>query len=68
MTNDTKQVQSAGGSVGIKVLTILGVLILGCLIYLLIGSIFSGIGVPMWVTGIIAAVILLPLAAGCVTK
>ena len=68
MTKDTKQAQHAGGSVAIEILTVLGVLILGGLIYLLIGGIFSGIGVPLWVSGIIAALILVPLAAGCAVK
>ena len=68
MTNDGKQAMQNEAGAGKKILTVLGVLLLGCLIYLLIGGIFSGIGVPMWVTAIIAAVILAPLALGCVTK
>ena len=63
MTQDAKQVPQGGAA--LRILAVLGVALLGCLIYLLIGSIFSGIGVPMWVTGIIAAVFFLPLAAGC---
>ena len=49
-----------------KILAALGVVLLGCLIYLIIGGIFSGIGVPMWVTGVIALAIFLPLAVGCI--
>ena len=51
-----------------KILAAVGVVLLGCLIYLIIGGIFSGIGVPMWVSGIIAAVIVAPLTAGCILK
>ena len=65
MTQDMKQSPQAGAGAALRILAVLGVLLLGCLIYLLIGSIFSGIGVPMWVTAIIAAVFFLPLAAGC---
>ena len=68
MTNDTKQVRPGGAGDMKKILAALGVVLLGCLIYLIIGGIFSGIGVPMWVSGIIAAVIIAPLTAGCVLK
>ena len=65
MSNDTKQT----GASGVKMaLVVLGIVLLAVLLFLLIGSIFSGIGVPMWVTGVIAAVIFLPLAATCVVK
>ena len=68
MTNDTKQTrrQAAGG--GARILAAAGIVLLGCLIYLIIGGIFSGIGVPMWVSGLIAALIIAPLTAGCVLK
>ena len=68
MTNDTKQARPNGGGDTKKILAAVGVVLLGCLIYLIIGGIFSGIGVPMWVSGIIAAVIIAPLTAGCVLK
>ena len=68
MTNDTKQARPSGGGDTKKILAAVGVVLLGCLIYLIIGGIFSGIGVPMWVSGIIAAVIIAPLTAGCVLK
>ena len=68
MTNDTKQVQPGGAGSTKKILAAVGVVLLGCLIYLIIGGIFSGIGVPMWVSGIIAAVIVAPLTAGCILK
>ena len=48
-----------------RILVSLGVLALGCLIWLIIGSIFSGIGVPMWISGVIALLIFGPAAAGC---
>ena len=64
MTNENR----ARGS-GLKMgLVVLGILLLGCLVFLIIGSIFSGIGVPMYVTGLIAAAVFLPLAATCVIK
>ncbi len=68
MTNDTKQARPNGGGDTKKILAALGVVLLGCLIYLIIGGIFSGIGVPMWVSGIIAALIVAPLTAGCILK
>ena len=68
MTNDTKQVRPGGAGDLKKILAAVGVVLLGCLIYLIIGGIFSGIGVPMWVSGIIAAVIVAPLTAGCILK
>ena len=68
MTNDTKQARPNGGSSTKKILAVVGVVVLGCLIYLLIGGIFSGIGVPMRISGIIAAVIIAPLTAGCILK
>ena len=68
MTNDTKQVQPGGAGDMKKILAAVGVVLLGALIYLIIGGIFSGIGVPMWVSGIIAAVIIAPLTAGCILK
>ena len=61
MTNDMKQGRQSGAGDWVKILAAVGVVLLGGLIYLLIGSIFSGIGVPMWVSGIIAAVIIVPL-------
>ena len=68
MTNDTNQVRQDGAGNGKRILVALGVVLLGCLIYLIIGGIFSGIGVPMWVSGIIAALIIFPLTAACIIK
>ncbi len=68
MTNDTNQLRQNGAGTGKKILAALGIVLLGCLIYLIIGGIFSGIGVPMWVSGLIAALIIAPLTAGCVMK
>ena len=48
-----------------KVLVFLGILALGALIFFILGSIFSGIGVPMWIAWALAAVIFLPLAVSC---
>ncbi|MDO5326703.1 MAG: sugar ABC transporter permease [Clostridia bacterium] len=68
MTNDTNQLRQNGAGTGKKILAALGIVLLGCLIYLIIGGIFSGIGVPMWVSGVIAALIIIPLTAACVIK
>jgi hypothetical protein len=68
MTNDMKQGRQSGVGEWIKILAAVGVVLLGGLIYLLIGGIFSGIGVPLWVSGLIAAAIIVPLTVGCVVK
>ena len=68
MTNDMKQGRQSGAGEWIKILAAVGVVLLGGLIYLIVGGIFSGIGVPMWVSGIIAAVIIVPLTLGCLLK
>ena len=58
--------KQAAAQQGLKrVLVTLGVAALGCLVWLILGSIFSGIGVPMWVSGVIALLIFGPAAAGC---
>ena len=44
------------------ILACIGTLLLGAVIYLIIGGILSGIGVSMLATGIIAAVLFLPVA------
>ncbi len=48
-----------------RILAALGIAALGALIFFILGSIFSGIGVPMWIAWALAAVIFLPLAATC---
>lgn len=68
MTNDMKQGRQSGAGEWIKILAAAGVVLLGGLIYLIVGGIFSGIGVPLWVSGIIAAAIIVPLTVGCVLK
>ena len=68
MTNDMKQGRQSGAGEWIKILAAIGVVLMGALIYLIVGGIFSGIGVPLWVSGIIAAVIIVPLTVGCVAK
>ena len=68
MTNDMKQGRQSGAGEWIKILAAIGVVLMGALIYLIVGGIFSGIGVPLWVSGIIAAVIIVPLTVGCVMK
>ena len=50
------------------VLTVIGVLAVGLLVFLLLGGIMSGIGVPMWISWVLAAVVLLPLAAVILLK
>ena len=53
--------KQAAAQQGLKrVLVTLGVAALGCLVWLILGSIFSGIGVPMWVSGVIAMLIFGP--------
>ena len=41
-------------------------LLIGGLIFLVIGGVLAGIGVPMWVTAIFVAVVFLPIAITCV--
>ena len=45
------------------VLACVGTLLLGALVFLIIGGVLSGIGVPMLTTGIIVAVLFVPVAA-----
>ena len=51
-----------------RVLVFLGVLLLGCLIFLILGGVFSGIGVPMWISGIAVALLFAPLALTCLIQ
>ena len=69
----SENLQSSGvsrgkASNGKRIMVFLGMLLLGALIYLIFGGIFSGIGVPMYVTGIIAAVLFAPLAITCLLQ
>ena len=67
-TKQTGQEMQGVGHQVKRVLVFLGLLLLGCLIFLIFGGIFSGIGVPMYWTGIIAAIIFAPLAIICLVK
>ena len=69
MSNIQAQDRGSDGLSTVKcVLTIIGVLAVGLLVFLLLGGIMSGIGVPMWISWVLAAVVLLPLAAVILLK
>ena len=55
--------ESAAGSIGPQILAVIGELLLFGLIYLIVGGILSGIGVPMWITGLIALALFGPVVA-----
>ena len=69
MSNITAQDRGGDGLSMLKcVLTVIGVLAVGCLVFLVLGGILAGIGVPMWISWVLAAVVLLPLAAIIILK
>ena len=53
MSNENTRDRQGAASVILCILTVIGVILLAGLVYLIIGGILSGIGVPMWITGII---------------
>ncbi len=61
MSNENTRDRQGAASVILCILTVIGVILLAGLVYLIIGGILSGIGVPMWITGIIAGLLTIPL-------